>query len=434
MQTLKSIAELDEKIRECDRAGQVSDDKLREVFTTFDMDPPADMPADPFSATYRDRQMRLYHAIAGREYSLANEATEFDVEASARRPFPYATQSCATAGEHLMAIGFLLRCMALPPRSRVLEFGFGWGNSTLALAALGHRVTAVDIEPRFCELLRRRAEREDVDIEIVNADFTWAAGIDEPFDAVVFFESFHHSDDHLALLDALRRAVTPQGRVFFAAEPIQTEFSQPWGLRLDGQSLWSIRKHGWLELGFTDRYFIEALARNGWFARRHPALNPPWLNVWEACSRNSVAFHYSAADPALQTQVGERVGDVIALRDTAQGTGMFGPYIALPAHDYLARLHFRAGLPRRGRAVMDISAEGGERPLVQCMVDLAALDNLRPVAELPFVADRDLNGVEVRLFCDQGCTADIEAVEIRPAPRAGVAERRFAPTGEVARG
>jgi hypothetical protein len=35
-----------------------------------------------------------------------------------------------------------------------------------------------------------------------------------------------------------------------AAEPITDDFGEPWGLRLDGMSAWSIRKHGWLELGF----------------------------------------------------------------------------------------------------------------------------------------------------------------------------------------
>lgn len=414
MQVLNSLAEIDAKISECDRAGDISDDKLREVFATFRMDPPAGLPADPFLPAYRERQMQLYREIAGKAYSLANEATPFDVEDSVRRPFPYATQSCVTTGEHLIAIGFLLRCMALPPQSRVLEFGFGWGNSTLALAAIGHRVTAVDIEPRFCELLRRRAERENLAIDIVNADFNWVEGVDEPFDAVVFFESFHHSDDHLRLLRSLRRAVAPQGRLFFAAEPIQPDFPHPWGLRLDGQSLWSIRKHGWLELGFTDRYFAEALGRCGWFGRRHEAGNPGWLNVWEACRSDDVLFRYSAADASLRTQIGERADGVIALRNTAKGTGLFGPYVSLPAARYTARICFRAGTPLHGRAVMDVCAGGVKDALARCSLDAARLDPARPIVELPFTAKDDVVDVEVRLFCKRRFTADIEAVEIQP--------------------
>ena len=53
------------------------------------------------------------------------------------------------------------------------------------------------------------------------------------------------------------------GRLAFAAEPV-ARLAYPWGLRLDGLSLWSTRAYGWLELGFDTGYFAEALARTGW--------------------------------------------------------------------------------------------------------------------------------------------------------------------------
>jgi SAM-dependent methyltransferase len=90
---------------------------------------------------------------------------------------------------------------------------------------------------------------------------------DEPFDAAVFFESFHHCADHLALLDRLHRVVRPDGVVLFAAEPVQS-LDYPWGPRLDGLSVWSSRTYGWLELGFDRRYFDAALARTGWAGHR----------------------------------------------------------------------------------------------------------------------------------------------------------------------
>jgi SAM-dependent methyltransferase len=239
MQTIRDIAELDAKIEECNRAEAVSDDAMRAVFGTFQMDPPASLPADPFGPEYRDFQLELYRRVSGRPYSTGNEETPFDVERAVLRPFPFTTGSCVTTGEHFMAVGFLLRAMALPPNSRVLEFGPGWGNTTIMLAKLGHRVTAVDIEGRFCELLRRRAEREGVEIEVVNADFLWVEEAAEArrFDTVLFFECFHHCADHLRLLRALRGALAPGGRVFFGAEPIAPGFPMPWGLRLDGCSL-----------------------------------------------------------------------------------------------------------------------------------------------------------------------------------------------------
>jgi SAM-dependent methyltransferase len=90
---------------------------------------------------------------------------------------------------------------------------------------------------------------------------------EEPFDAAVFFESFHHCADHLAMLRRLHRIVRPGGAVLFAAEPVQ-RLDYPWGPRLDGLSVWSSRTYGWLELGFDTRYFDRALDHTGWSGQR----------------------------------------------------------------------------------------------------------------------------------------------------------------------
>jgi SAM-dependent methyltransferase len=414
MRVLRSLAELDAALAECDRAEAVSDDAMRAVFGTFRMDPPAGLPADPFLPEYRDAQLHLYRAIAGRTYEVANEVTPFDVDAALRRPFPYSTGSGTTAGEHLMGVGFLLRAMALPPGSRVLEFGPGWGNTTLELARLGHSVTCVDIEPRFCELIRRRAQREDLAIEVVNSDFFWAERMRGAFDAVIFFECFHHCDDHLRLLRALQGAVAAGGRLFFGGEPITGDFPQPWGLRLDGNSLWAIRKNGWLELGFREDYFAEALARTGWHGRRIPCADPAWATVWEARRRTEMGVQLAASDPRLRTEIGMRRDGAIIL-EGAGGTGIYGPYLPLPRGHWIARLRFRAGVPVSGAAVMDVSAGNGAARLAARPVQAEAVPAEGWVLSLPFIATEDLSGVEVRLFCEPGFRAALEAVEILPA-------------------
>src|SRR5260370_30627975 len=189
MKILQTIGELDAKVRECDQAFEISDDKVREVFTTFCMEPPGRLPSDPFSREYGECEMALYREIAGKDYALANEATVFEVPTGISRFFPYSTQSGITAGEHLMAVGFLLRCMSLPAGSRVLELGFGWGNTTLALAALGHPVTAIDIGPRFCEVGRQRAAPAGLAIDVVTADLMWGGATHQRFHGGIFFRS-----------------------------------------------------------------------------------------------------------------------------------------------------------------------------------------------------------------------------------------------------
>ncbi|MGG5811719.1 class I SAM-dependent methyltransferase [Falsiroseomonas sp. CW058] len=420
MRILADIGELDEMIAACDAAEAVSDDALRAVFATFRMEPPPGG-ADPFSPEYRAAEMRLYETIAGRPYSTANEVTAFDVAQALRAPFPFSTGSTATAGEHFAAMGMLLRAMPLPRGARVLEFGPGWGNTTLALARLGHRVTAVDIEPHFCELLRRRAAAEEVALEVVNDDFLWAEEApDAAFDAVVFFECFHHCADHLRLLAALPRILAPGGRVLFGAEPIQPDFPRPWGLRLDGSSLWAIRRNGWLELGFRDDYFRAALARAGLAGRRIASADLPWLSVWEARKAAELGLRWGADAPEIRTAAAVKRGGAVAF-DGRAGTLVFGPYAALPAGRWRARMTFRAAGTATGRARMDVSAGAGARVLAARPLTAAAILEGGLAADLPFEAAEDLEGVEVRLhgegrgLFDRGFGGvELLAVEILP--------------------
>jgi len=418
MQVLRTIAELDAKIAECDAAEAISDDAMRALFGGFRMELPADLPSDPFAPDYRLAQLALYRRIAGDSYSTAREVTAFDVEAALRRPFPFHTNSSATAGEYFMAIGFVLNAMALPPGSRVLEFGPGWGFTSLWLAQLGHHVTVVDIEPNFCDLIARRAAHEGVAIEVVNADFFWAETCARQFDAVLFYDCFHHCADHLRLLAALQAVVAPAGRIFFGAEPIVPDFPLPWGLRLDGWSLWGIRKNGWMELGFRDDYFARALTRTGWFGRKIAASGTgpgvERLRVWEARHLATAAWHFPAGDPRLQTQVGRKQDGAIVLDRAAKGTALYGPYIDLPPGRYRARIALQPGHPMQGQAIFDVACDTGATRLAWRRLNASA--PAPAFLELEFHAAHDMPRLEVRLLCERGFTARIASVEIRPLP------------------
>lgn len=135
------------------------DDDLRAKFETYSATYDLNVPADPFSSEYRAKQFALYERLAGRKYSPNNEKTLFDVEEYAVRPFPYCHGSSETVGNQLMAIGFLIKTMGLPKGARILEFGPGWGNTTIALAKMGYRVMAVDIERNFVDLISARGAR-----------------------------------------------------------------------------------------------------------------------------------------------------------------------------------------------------------------------------------------------------------------------------------
>jgi 2-polyprenyl-3-methyl-5-hydroxy-6-metoxy-1,4-benzoquinol methylase len=269
-------------LKQLEAAAAISDDELRRVFQTFRMEFPLDLPADPASDEYRQKQFELYQWLHGKRYSVKNEASVFDVDAAAAMPFPYHTKSCDTVGNQLITIGFLIKHLDLKPNSRVLEFGPGWGNTTIELTRMGHALTTIEIEPRFVELIEKRARQKNLSVTAINGDFFDCKGLDGQFDAVLFYECFHHCSDHRALIPELARLVAPGGKVMFAAEPILEEFPMPWGIRLDGESLWAIRNHGWLELGFKESYFRQLMSENGWELRKEVAKDTPWGTLFIA--------------------------------------------------------------------------------------------------------------------------------------------------------
>jgi 2-polyprenyl-3-methyl-5-hydroxy-6-metoxy-1,4-benzoquinol methylase len=263
-----ALSDLEAEVALVEQAFRRSSDEGVAAASSFELKLDAALPADPWSAAYRDAQMELYRRISGRAaYSTDNERSDFDLQAAIREPYPYLTRSTAAVGDQLIAIGYLIRHLGLAPPAEIVELGAGWGNTTCALARMGFRVTAVDVDPRFLDLLRARTAAFSDRVTLVRSDMLDFRS-DHPFDAALFYESFHHCSDHLAMLARLRDVLRGDGRILFASEPIDA-FPVPWGVRLDGLSVWSMRRYGWLELGFETSYFFEALRRTGWTGQRH---------------------------------------------------------------------------------------------------------------------------------------------------------------------
>lgn len=278
IRVITNPTDLDAEIANADAKAAISDAAFRTAVEEFCYASTKPLPSDPYSKEYRDFQMNLYLEISGQsQYTLDNESSPFDLEAAKVRPFPYATQNSAVVGDQLIAQGFLIRSLNLPPNARIVEFGPGWGNTTLHLAQMGYQVTAVDTEQRFIDLIHHRAHALSTSINLVRQDML-SFHSSEKFDAAIFFECFHHCADHLQLLKNLDVLLKEDGIIAFAAEPI-TDFPYPWGVRLDGISVYSIRKYGWLELGFSTTYFMKTLAKLGWSATRLQANVSPIADV-----------------------------------------------------------------------------------------------------------------------------------------------------------
>jgi len=385
------------------------DDELRLLFERYNAAYDLNVPDDPYGEEYKQRQFSLYERLYGKPYSTSHEQSSFDVSTAARNPFPYIHGSWSTVGNQLIAVGFLIKAMALPKGSRILEFGPGWGNTTLALAKMGYDVTAFDIEPNFVALIKERAQMEDIrNLRVSVGDFWTIETISESYDAVLFFECFHHCSDHLRLIEALDRALRPGGIVCFAAEPIIPEFPIPWGLRMDGQSLWAIRKNGWLELGFNLTYFEETMRKKGWWLEKHVGHDSPWATALIARRLSEIREHWNYLDGTLKSLVGTVHGSRINT-DGRAGYLMYGPYAPLMRGTYSAHVHIDATAASRGRVVVDIAAESGRRILAK---ERFTLSPKQGSIVLPFSVDFNLTDLEVRVYCESDTQVTIEGASI----------------------
>jgi SAM-dependent methyltransferase len=287
LRVVSTFDELDREIARIDQATQ-SEDHFR-LLNEIIFDYPWTTPADPESPEYRRAVMESYYTISGRSsyQSAVNEQMSDLPEAlPADRPYPYSTGSSRFVGEHLMAIGFLIRALDLAPGMRVLEFGPGWGNTTVELARLGAAVTAVDVNPAYLRLIGERCQKLAGAVDLVRADMLDYRPT-KKFDRILFFECFHHCSDPVRMLEQMVEWLAPGGAIVFAGEPITDGFPVPWGLRTDGMSAYCIRKFGWLELGFNARFFKKLLTRRGWTIEVLQSMDMHRISVYRASRAES---------------------------------------------------------------------------------------------------------------------------------------------------
>ena len=122
-------------------------------------------------------------------------------------------------------------------------------------------------------------------------------------------------------------------------------------------------------------------------------------------------MRFAADGPPVHTGIGQRRNGLIELLG-AEGTGAYGPYVALPRGRYVARLRFRVGWAPGGTAVLDVSADNGETRIASLPFEGARLAETGMAVEVPFEAAMNLSGVEIRLFCRAGFSGALESVEI----------------------
>lgn len=217
---------------------------------------------DPFSDEYVEQQLAVYCEISGRRIDQQNnELTDFDFGRHVEAANPYADFPAHSVAMHMSRIARAIEQSALPTGAQVLDLGCGWGTTSELMAYAGLRVTALDINQKFVDLVNARATRNKTLVKGVRGTFEEIPG-DELYDAALYYESLHHAIRPWETLSLVNRRLRPGGKLLLAGEPINDMWKH-WGLRLDPLSVYCVRKFGWFESGWSEAFLRSCLERSG---------------------------------------------------------------------------------------------------------------------------------------------------------------------------
>jgi SAM-dependent methyltransferase len=120
-----------------------------------------------------------------------------------------------------------LACEAADPAThRVLDVGAGTGRNALALARRGHPVDAVEMTPRFADVIRAQADSESLGVRVIESDvFTALEGVREEYQLMVLSEvvpDFRTPRELRGVFELAADCLAPGGRLVlntFLARP-----------------------------------------------------------------------------------------------------------------------------------------------------------------------------------------------------------------------
>lgn len=113
-----------------------------------------------------------------------------------------------------------LACEAADPAGcRVLDVGAGTGRNAIALARRGHPVDAVEMAPKFAELMRADVEGESLGVRVMQSDvFTAMEGVRDEYQLMVLSEvvpDFRTPHELRGVFELAADVLAPGGRLVF---------------------------------------------------------------------------------------------------------------------------------------------------------------------------------------------------------------------------
>lgn len=258
-------SELNEFIAMCDKMGGIGeaqkDPNIRNITLVYDTK--VDVSLDPFCETYYQQQIKLYEEITGRTLNQASgEMYNINVDIHAAAANPYAERNISFIAKHTGAVMCVLMLAGVKPGAKVLDLGCGWGLTTELMAYCGADVCAVDINPLFIELVKKRAAKSSLPIKAEVGNFD-TYETTEKYDIIFFYECLHHAIRPWLTLKRLADYLSNGGKILWAGEPVNEKWWPNWGLRLDAESIYVMKKFGWFENGWSECFIKTCMTKAG---------------------------------------------------------------------------------------------------------------------------------------------------------------------------
>ena len=111
----------------------------------------------------------------------------------------------------------LVEHVGIMPGTRVLDIATGTGHVALAAARRSAVATGIDYVPALLDIARRRAEAEDLDIDLAEADAEKLPYADASYDVVLSAIGVMFAADHARAAQELVRVCRPGGRIGLAS-------------------------------------------------------------------------------------------------------------------------------------------------------------------------------------------------------------------------
>jgi 2-polyprenyl-3-methyl-5-hydroxy-6-metoxy-1,4-benzoquinol methylase len=207
------------------------------------------------------------------EQRYFKEIGQDGIEFTLHKPFSDPINS----GGLLTDIGAVLTQLP-PPPARILDLGCGSGWTSNFYAQAGYTVVGVDIAPEAVKAAKQHFKSPN--LTFVCSDYD-GLKFDEEFDAAIFFDSLHHSDDELLPLQKAFQALKPGGLIVLN-EPGKGHSKSP-------SSIEAVQKYGVSERDMPPKISRKALARSG-FVDIHTYAYPALINRIAYKNRSTKAY------------------------------------------------------------------------------------------------------------------------------------------------